>query len=90
MPKTAIRILRLILILLALPGIFVTLYAGAVAVSLLWTEFFPAPNDIGHGMAMLGLLPMIAWSVLGVIYLSVLRMLWVGIGKKSKPDKWGL
>ena len=53
-----------------------TLFAGAITVSLLWSEFFPDPSDIAHGMAMLGLFPMIVWTILGLVYLLSLRLLW--------------
>ncbi len=94
MPKVAITILRLILILLSLPGIFVTLYAAAVVGSLLWAELFPDPNDIGRGMAMAhAFIPMLVWTVLGVVYLSFLRFLWVSLRKRqSRSEKqvpWG-
>ncbi|MEZ5490512.1 MAG: hypothetical protein R3F50_09370 [Gammaproteobacteria bacterium] len=73
--STALKIVCVLLVSLSLPGILVTLFAGAVTVSLLWSEFFPDPTDSAQGMAMLGLVPMIVWTLLGLAYLLVLRLL---------------
>lgn len=63
--SATLKIIRGILILLSLPGILVTLYAGAAVVSLLKDEFFPDPANIAHGMAMAhAFIPMIVWTIL--------------------------
>lgn len=80
--STTLKIIRIILFLLSLPGIFVALFSGAVTASLLWGEYFPDPNDIAHGMAMEhGFLPMVVWTILAVFYLLFLRLVWLGIKK---------
>lgn len=72
-----LKIVRVVLVLLGIPGVLVTLIAGGVAASLLRKEFFPDPTDVAHGMAMLGLVPLIVWAILAVGYLVFLWLVWV-------------
>ena len=84
---TTLKILRVLFIILCIPGILITLFAAANVVSLLWDEFFPDPNDIAHGMAMLGFVPMVVWTFFGVIYLVFLRFLWLLVRKALQSEK---
>jgi len=82
------RIYRALLILLSLPGILVTIYAGASTASLLWAELFPDPDDIAHGMAMAhAFIPMIVWDAAGIGYLLILWLLWLLTGKLCGKDR---
>lgn len=81
-----LKIIRIILILLSIPGIFFVLFAGASVINLVWAEFFPDPSDIAHGMTMLGFVPMIVWSILGLIYLFFLKILWLLSKKVFTPQ----
>jgi len=75
--SNTLKIIRLALVLLSVPGIAVTLFGGAGIASLLWAEFFPDPADIAHGMAMAhAFVPMIAWAIIGLMYLFFLWLLW--------------
>jgi hypothetical protein len=70
-----LKLIRAVLVLLNLPGAFITLHAGAVVANLLWDEFFPDPANIAHGMAMAhGFIAMLAWAILGLLYLVFLRV----------------
>ena len=84
--STTLKIIRAVLITLSLPGILMTLFAGAVTARLLWSEFFPDPSDIAHGMAMLELVPMIVWTIVGLVYLLLLWLLWFAAKKLLRSD----
>jgi hypothetical protein len=89
--STGLKIIRALLILLSLPGFFITLYAGAVFGSLLWAELYPDPNDIAHGMAMAhAFIPMLAWTILGLLYLLFLRVLWGAVKRLAQPKTLGI
>ena len=80
----ALKAILAILILLSLPGIAVTLYAGGVAASLIYAEMYPDPENIAHGMGMLGLFPMVAWTLMALAYLGFLWLLWFVAKKASE------
>ncbi|HCU68367.1 MAG TPA: hypothetical protein DGF30_03910 [Desulfomicrobium sp.] len=83
-----LKIIRGILILLSLPGILVTLYAGAAVVRLLKDEFFPDPANIAHGMAMAhAFIPMIVWTILGILYLCLIWALLVVVKRVGRRQK---
>ena len=85
------KLVRALLVVLAIPGVLVTLYAGLIFGQLVFDELSPDPSNIAHGMAMAhAFIPAIFWMVAGLVYLAVLRILWLLIRRlragKMKPD----
>ena len=84
------KLVRVILVLLAIPGVLVTLYAGLIFANLVIDELYPDPANIAHGMAMAhAFIPSIFWMIAGILYLVALRILWLLLrwlcARKAKP-----
>lgn len=84
------KLVRVILVLLGIPGVLVTLFAGLIFAKLVIDELYPDPANIAHGMAMAhAFIPSIFWMIVGILYLVVLRILWLLsrrlCARKTKP-----
>jgi hypothetical protein len=72
------KLIRVLLVLLSIPGVLVTLYAGLIFAKLVIDEIHPDPSNIAHGMAMAhAFVPALFWMIAGLLYLAALRILWL-------------